>query len=145
MTQKIEIFTERASSPVAAYSQGVRHGESIYLSGQVPVDPETGEVTHPGDVTFQTLQVLENIRSLVEAAGASFNDVVMLHVYLASRDDFSTMNTTYATYVTQHTPNGVLPARTTTITGLPLEGVLVEIEATVMQRRQSSDGKGHRL
>ena len=81
------------------------------------------------DVSAQTLQTLENLRSILEAAGSSFDDVVMLRVYLTTRDDFAAMNAVYADFMSLHVPSGVLPSRTTVFPALPLPQMLVEIDA----------------
>ena len=71
---------------------------------------------------------LENVKAIVEASGATFDDVVMLRVYLTKREDFAIMNDAYGAFVTAHTTSGVLPSRTTVFTGLPREEMLVEID-----------------
>lgn len=125
---KHRISTDNAPAPAHTFSQGVRKGPFVQVSGQGPVDPVTSEYLYPGDVAAQTTRTLENVRAIVEASGASFDDVVMLRVYLTTRDDFAAMNEAYGAFVTAHTPSGVLPARTTVFTGLPREEMLVEID-----------------
>ena len=129
MTEKTRVLTADAPAPAHVFSQGVRKGPIVQVSGQGPVDPATGEYLFPGDVAAQTLRTLENVRAIVEASGATFDDVVMLRVYLTAREDFALMNEAYGAFVTQHTPSGVLPSRTTVFTGLPREEMLVEIDA----------------
>ena len=129
MTEKTRVLTADAPAPAHVFSQGVRKGPIVQVSGQGPVDPTTGEYLFPGDVAAQTLRTLENVRAIVEASGATFDDVVMLRVYLTKREDFALMNEAYGAFVTQHTPSGVLPSRTTVFTGLPREEMLVEIDA----------------
>jgi reactive intermediate/imine deaminase len=129
MTEKIRVLTADAPAPAHVFSQGVRKGPIVQVSGQGPVDPATGEYLFPGDVAAQTLRTLENVRAIVEASGATFDDIVMLRVYLTKREDFALMNEAYGAFVTQHTPSGVLPSRTTVFTGLPREEMLVEIDA----------------
>ena len=129
MTDKTRISTTDAPPPAHVFSQGVRLGPIVQVSGQGPVDPATSEYLHRGDVAAQTTRTLENVRAIVEASGASFDDVVMLRVYLTKREDFPIMNEAYGAFVTAHTPSGVLPARTTVFTGLPREEMLVEIDA----------------
>ncbi|SFR63136.1 RidA family protein [Microbacterium azadirachtae] len=129
MTEKTRVLTADAPAPAHVFSQGVRKGPIVQVSGQGPVDPTTGEYLFPGDVAAQTLRTLENVRAIVEASGATFDDVVMLRVYLTAREDFALMNEAYGAFVTQHTPSGVLPSRTTVFTGLPREEMLVEIDA----------------
>ncbi|WP_336630455.1 MULTISPECIES: RidA family protein [unclassified Microbacterium] len=126
---KLPIETTSAPAPAHTFSQGVRKGPLLQVSGQGPVDPATGEYQFAGDVRAQTRRTLENIRAIVEAGGASFEDVVMLRVYLTTRDDFAAMNEAYGEFVTAHVSSGVLPARTTVFTGLPRAEMLVEIDA----------------
>lgn len=128
-TPKTRVFTTGAPAPAHVFSQGVRKGPIVQVSGQGPVDPETGEYLFPDDVAAQTLRTLENVRAIVEASGATFDDVVMLRVYLTKRSDFPIMNDAYGEFVRKHTTSGVLPARTTVFTGLPREEMLVEIDA----------------
>ncbi|MEC3919820.1 RidA family protein [Nocardia sp. CDC160] len=128
MSQKIEIRTDKAPAPAHVFSQGVRKGPFLQVSGQGPVDPATSEYLHPGDVAAQTTRTLENVKAIVEAGGGSFDDVVMLRVYLTKREDFAIMNEAYGKFVNEHTTSGVLPSRTTVFTGLPREEMLVEID-----------------
>ncbi|MCK0117367.1 RidA family protein [Isoptericola sp. S6320L] len=128
-TTKTAISTPDAPAPAHTFHQGVRKGPFVQVSGQGPVDPATGEYLHPGDVAAQTTRTLENVRAIVEASGATFDDVVMLRVYLTSREDFAAMNEAYGAFVTQHCPSGVLPSRTTVMVGLPRPEMLVEIDA----------------
>ena len=126
---KTAISTPDAPAPAHTFHQGVRTGPFVQVSGQGPVDPATGEYLFPGDVAAQTTRTLENVRAIVEAAGATFDDVVMLRVYLTTRDHFAEMNEAYGAFVQQHCPGGVLPSRTTVMVGLPREEMLVEIDA----------------
>ncbi|MGP6175896.1 RidA family protein [Microbacterium sp. A196] len=128
MTMKTRIITDAAPAAAHTFSQGVRKGPFVQVSGQGPVDPTTNEYLYPGDVAAQTTRTLENVKAIIEASGASFDDVVMLRVYLTERSDFAAMNDAYGAFVTAHTPSGVLPSRTTVFTGLPREEMLVEID-----------------
>jgi reactive intermediate/imine deaminase len=129
VTDKTAVRTSDAPAPAHTFSQGVRKGPFVQVSGQGPVDPATNEYLHPGDVGAQTTRTLQNVKAIVEASGATFDDVVMLRVYLTTRDDFATMNDAYGEFVAANTTNGVLPSRTTVFTGLPREEMLVEIDA----------------
>ena len=129
MTSRTAVTTSEAPAPAHTFSQAVRKGPLLQVSGQGPVDPATNEYLFPGDVKGQTERTLRNVEAILTAAGATFDDVIMLRVYLASRDDFAAMNETYGEFVTARTPSGVLPARTTVITGLPRAEMLVEIDA----------------
>lgn len=128
MSTKTRITTTSAPAPAHTFSQGVRKGPFVQVSGQGPVDPATDEYLFPGDVAAQTTRTLENVKAIVEASGATFDDVVMLRVYLTKREDFATMNDAYGEFVSAHTSSGVLPSRTTVFTGLPREEMLVEID-----------------
>ncbi|RDI49627.1 RidA family protein [Nocardia mexicana] len=129
MSEKIAVRTTAAPAPAHTFSQGVRKGPFVQVSGQGPVDPATSDYLYPGDVAAQTTRTLENVRAIVEASGARFDDVMMLRVYLTRREDFAAMNEAYGKFVEAHTEGGVLPSRTTVFTGLPREEMLVEIDA----------------
>lgn len=129
MSDKTAVSTTDAPAPLPVYSQGVRKGNILQVSGQGSVDPATGEFVHQGDVKSQTTRVLQNVEAILTAGGGSFDDVVMMRVYLTTRDDFAAMNEAYAEFLSTRTPSGVLPSRTTVFTGLPLETMLVEIDA----------------
>ncbi|TDD60213.1 RidA family protein [Kribbella antibiotica] len=129
MSDKTAVSTTDAPAPMPVFSQGVRKGNVLQVSGQGSVDPATGEFVFVGDVKAQTTRVLQNIEAILKAGGGSLDDVVMLRVYLTTRDDFGAMNEAYADFVSTRTPSGVLPSRTTVFTGLPLPDMLVEIDA----------------
>ncbi|MFQ6394104.1 RidA family protein [Nocardia sp. KC 131] len=129
MSEKIAVRTTDAPAPAHTFSQGVRKGPFVQVSGQGPVDPVTNEYLHPGDVAAQTIRTLQNVKAIIDASGATFDDVVMLRVYLTTRDDFATMNDAYGEFVKANTTGDVLPSRTTVFTGLPREEMLVEIDA----------------
>jgi reactive intermediate/imine deaminase len=129
MMPQTSIHTPDAPAPAHTFHQGVRSGPFLQVSGQGPVDPATGAYLHAGDVGAQTTRTLQNVRAIVEAGGATFDDVVMLRVYLTTRDDFAAMNEAYGAFVAAHCPSGVLPSRTTVMVGLPREEMLVEIDA----------------
>ena len=126
---KAAIRTEAAPAPAHTFSQGVRKGPLLQVAGQGPMDPELGRYIGLGDVKAQTLRTLENVRAILEAGGASVEDVVMFRVYLTKREDFATMNEAYGEFVGKHVPSGILPSRTTVFVGLPHEDMLVEIDA----------------
>lgn len=129
MSDKTAVSTDAAPAPAHTFSQGVRKGPILQVSGQGPVDPATGQYLYPGDVKAQTTRTLRNVAAIVAAGGASFDDVVMLRVYLTKREDFAAMNEAYGEFVAEHVTDGVLPCRTTVFTGLPREEMLVEIDA----------------
>jgi len=126
---KTRIETTGAPAPAYTFSQGVRKGPILQVSGQGAVDPATGLYGGEGDVAAQTTRTLENVRAIVEAGGASFDDVLMLRVYLTTQDDFAAMNEAYGAFVAKHVGSGILPSRTTVFTGLPMPQMLVEIDA----------------
>jgi len=93
------------------------------------VDPATNAYVHEGDVKGQTIRTLQNVEAILTAGGATFDDVMMLRVYLTTRDDFAAMNEAYGEFLSSRVRSGVLPARTTVFTGLPRAEMLVEIDA----------------
>jgi reactive intermediate/imine deaminase len=129
MSDKTAVSTTDAPPPMPVYSQGVRKGNILQVSGQGSVDPATGEFVFTGDVKGQTTRVLQNVEAILKAGGGSFDDVVMMRVYLTTRDHFAAMNEAYAEFLSSRTPSGILPSRTTVFTGLPTEDMLVEIDA----------------
>jgi reactive intermediate/imine deaminase len=129
MTDRVAVFTTEAPAPAHVFSQGVRRGPFLQVSGQGPVDPATNEYLYDGDVREQTRRTLQNVEAILAAGGATFDDVMMLRVYLTTRDDFATMNEAYGEFLTARVASGVLPARTTVFTGLPRAEMLVEIDA----------------
>jgi reactive intermediate/imine deaminase len=129
MANRTAIRTTDAPAPAHTFSQGVRRGQFVQVSGQGPVDPATNEYLFPGDVAAQTTRTLQNIEAILTAGGATFDDVMMLRVYLTKREDFAIMNEAFGEFVSARVTSGVLPARTTVFTGLPREEMLVEIDA----------------
>jgi reactive intermediate/imine deaminase len=129
MADRTAIRTTDAPAPAHTFSQGVRRGQFVQVSGQGPVDPATNEYLFPGDVAAQTTRTLQNIEAILTAGGATFDDVMMLRVYLTKREDFAIMNEAFGEFVSARVTSGVLPARTTVFTGLPREEMLVEIDA----------------
>jgi reactive intermediate/imine deaminase len=127
MTLKHRVETTLAPAPRPQFSQGVRKGPVLQTAGQVGTDPVTGAFAD--GIAAQTVQVLQNLNAILEAGGATFDDVVMLRVFLAEAGDFTQMNEAYDTFVPAHTPSGVLPARTTVVTGFAAPEILVEIDA----------------
>ena len=112
--------------PKGAYSPGVRAGDLLFVSGQVPRDPRTGENVG-GDVTAQARRTLENLRLVLQAAGATFDDVVSVTVYLADENDWGPFNDVY-----RQTFRPPYPARA--VVGAGLRDVLVEISAVARVR-----------
>lgn len=116
------IATENAPKPVGPYSQAVKAGKFLFVSGQIPIDPREGRIA-ASDIQGQTARVLENIKAVLEAANYSLADVIQTNVYLSSMTLFKDFNTVYATYFGKD-----FPARVTV--GIELmPSVLVEISA----------------
>ena len=91
------IATVEAPPALGPYAQGVRAGETIYVSGQLPMDPKTRRLIE-GDIAAQTEQVLTNIRAIVEEGGGTFDDIVRITIYLTNLDDFDEMNRVYTMF-----------------------------------------------
>lgn len=120
------ITTDKAPTAIGPYSQAVRAGGFVYCSGQIPLDPVTGEL-RGGDVREQTEQVMENIAAVLAAAGLVFGDVVKSTIYLTDLADFATVNEVYGRRFPADPP-----ARSTVeVKGLP-RGAKVEIEVVVL-------------
>jgi reactive intermediate/imine deaminase len=132
MADRTAIATSDAPTPASTFSQGVKRGPFVQVSGQGAVDPATGEYVNPGDVAAQTIRTLQNVEAVLAAGGATFDDVMMLRVYLAKREDFPIMNEAYGEFISARVSSGVLPARTTVFAGLPREEMLVEIDALAL-------------
>ena len=97
------VFTENAPKPVGPYSQAVKVGGWVYVSGQIPIDPKTGEVVR-GDFSAAVRRVLENLKAIVEAAGGGLEDVVRVMVYLTDIGKFGEFNKIYSEYFSSHKP-----------------------------------------
>lgn len=122
---KTEIFTEKSPAPVGPYSQAIKHGDTLYVSGQLPIDPETGKMCE-GSIQECARLSLENLKAVVEAAGATMDQVVKTTVFLADIADGAEANAIYAEYFNQP-----FPSRSAfQVAKLPLNG-RIEIEAVV--------------
>jgi 2-iminobutanoate/2-iminopropanoate deaminase len=97
------VSTEKAPKAIGPYSQAVRAGQLLFISGQIPIDPATGNLI-AGDIAAMTHRVFANIREILAAAGASLDQVVRTTVFLADMNDFAAMNEVYATYFGQPAP-----------------------------------------
>lgn len=116
------IFTENAPSPIGPYSQAVLAGNMLFVSGQISIDPATGEMKMDS-IEDETAQVMYNIRAILEAAGLDFSDVVKCSIFLENMDDFNRVNEVYGDFF----ENDSAPARETVeVSRLP-KGVNVEI------------------
>ena len=125
MSSKIAISTPDAPAAIGPYSQAVRSGDLLYTSGQIAIDPATGQVV-AGGITEQTTQVFKNLKAILTAAGAGLADVIKTQVFLKDMNDFAAMNAVYSAYLA---PEGVVPpARSTVEVARLPKDVLVEIE-----------------
>lgn len=124
--KKEVIATPNAPAAIGPYSQGIKAGNTVYFAGQIPIDPATGELVH-GGIREQTQQVLKNISALVEAAGATLDNVVKSTVYMVDLGMFADMNAVYSQFFTVDQPGRV----TIQVAGLP-KGSLVEIDVIVV-------------
>jgi 2-iminobutanoate/2-iminopropanoate deaminase len=97
------VSTPAAPQAIGPYSQGIKAGSLLFVSGQVPIDPATGSVIE-GDIAAQTHRVFQNIGEILKAGGASFEHVVRTTVFLADMNDFAAMNAVYATYFSAPAP-----------------------------------------
>ena len=122
---KIAISTKEAPAAIGPYSQAIRVGDLLFASGQVGLDPATGQMVS-GGIVEQTVRVLENVKAVLTQAGLNLSHVVKTTVFLKTMGDFAAMNEIYAKYLA---PEGVVaPARSTVaVVGLPKDA-LVEIE-----------------
>ncbi len=127
MAARNPVSTPGAPKAIGPYSQGIAvagGGKLVFCSGQISLDPQTGEMTGAGDVTKQTRRVMQNLQAVLTAAGASFDAVVKTTIFLADLQDFAAVNQVYAGFF-----SAAPPARTTVqAAGLP-KGALVEIDA----------------
>jgi 2-iminobutanoate/2-iminopropanoate deaminase len=125
------ISTTEAPGAIGPYSQAVRSGSFLFCSGQIPLDPNSGQIV-PGDIATQTRRVLDNIAAVLKAEGLNFENVVKTTIFLTSLGDFQTVNEIYASYFKQNPP-----ARSTIqVSALP-KGANLEIEVTAV-----ADGDG---
>ncbi|WP_339212983.1 RidA family protein [Ornithinibacillus sp. FSL M8-0202] len=121
-----EIFTEKAPAAIGPYSQAIDAGNLLFVSGQIGINPATGEVV--SGIEAQTKQVMENLKHILAEAETDFSQVAKFTIYLASMDDFATVNDIYGSYLQKP-----YPARATIeVSRLPKD-VLVEIDAIVVK------------
>jgi 2-iminobutanoate/2-iminopropanoate deaminase len=125
------ISTSEAPAAIGPYSQGVRVGSTIYYSGQIPLDPKTGQVVS-GGIDVQARRVMENISGLLRAEGLGFANIVKTTIFLADIGDFQTVNEIYGGYFKQ-----APPARSTVQAGALPKNVRIEIEVIAV-----ADGNG---
>jgi len=121
------ISTDKAPKAIGPYSQAVEINGTLYISGQIPIDPATAKIVD-GDITAQTLQVMKNIEAILQAAGYQFSDVVKSTCLLSDISNFAAMNAVYGTYYSQNPPARAAFA----VKDLPL-GALIEIETIAVK------------
>jgi len=117
------ISTNKAPGAIGPYSQGIRVGNMVFTSGQLPVDPSTGEFAE-GGIEAQTRQSLTNVQAVLEAAGLTMSNVVKTTVFLSDMNDFAAMNGVYAEFFSEP-----YPARSAVAVKTLPKGAMVEIEA----------------
>ncbi|PIS09854.1 MAG: reactive intermediate/imine deaminase [Bdellovibrio sp. CG10_big_fil_rev_8_21_14_0_10_47_8] len=116
------ILTKQAPAPIGPYSQAIESGPFLFCSGQIPIDPSSGQV-FTGDLKAQTELVMKNVEAVLKEAGLSFKHVVKTTIFLTNMNDFATVNEVYGKYFSEQPP-----ARSTVaVAGLP-KGVNVEVE-----------------
>jgi len=116
------IFTENAPAPIGPYNQAVLSGNTLYTSGQIAIDPKTGELV-TANIEAETKQVMENIKAVLEAAGMTFENVVKTSIFIMNMGDFGAINTVYGSYFNEKTA----PARETVQVACLPKNVNVEI------------------
>ena len=127
------ISTSEAPAAVGPYSQAIRIGNFVFCSGQIPLDPKTGEIV-PGDVNAQTRRVMENIAAVLRAEGLNFGNIIKTTIFLTNLVDFQTVNELYGSYFKSDPP-----ARSTIqVAALP-KGAAIEIE--VIAAAEPSSGQ----
>jgi 2-iminobutanoate/2-iminopropanoate deaminase len=124
INKKEAVLSKNAPQPIGPYSQAIRSGTLLFCSGQIALDPATGQVVAPTDVEAQTRKLMENLGAVLQAGGASFDEVVKTTIFLKSMGDFPKVNEIYGSFF-----KGTPPARSTVeVSRLPKD-VLVEVEA----------------
>ncbi|NES80188.1 MAG: RidA family protein [Moorea sp. SIO2B7] len=133
MTNHKIIRTENAPAPVGPYNQAIAAGgEMIFVAGQIPLEPKTGEIIGNGDITKQTQQVMSNIEAILTAADVTWKNVVKTTVFLTDLENFASMNQVYGQYFDDK-DNKIAPARACVeVSRLPKD-VLVEIECIAVK------------
>jgi 2-iminobutanoate/2-iminopropanoate deaminase len=116
------IFTAKAPAPIGPYNQAVLKGNTLYTSGQIALNPETGALV-TDNIEAETQQVMQNIKAVLEAAGMTFENVVKATIFIMDMDDFANINTVYASYFNEKTA----PARETVQVACLPKNVNVEI------------------
>ncbi len=126
MSNRAIIHTTHAPAALGPYSQAVKANNTVYLSGQIPLDPNTMELV-PGDIKAQATQVFDNLRAVAEAAGGSLNATVKLNISLTDLDDFGAVNEVMSRYLDEPYPARACVA----VAALP-KGAAIEVEAIMV-------------
>ena len=126
---KTVFFSEQAPEVIGPYSQGVRTGNLIFTSGQIPLNPATGEIVSP-DIRVQTKQALENLKNVLQAGGSDLDHVLKTTLYIKDMDDFNAINDVYSSYFKED-----CPARSCVEVSTLPKGALIEIEAVALAIR----------
>ena len=121
------VFTERAPNPIGPYSQAVQSGDFVFTSGQIGIDPATGNLS--ATTEEQTVRTMENLHAILQQSGLGFGDVVQTRIYLTNMSDWTTVNGIYGSYFKDGYPARV----TVQVAGLP-KGAKVEIEMVAQKR-----------
>lgn len=122
------IFTKEAPAPIGPYNQAILTDNTLYISGQIPIDPKSGMLIQ-GDITHQTEQVMKNLEAVLKAAGMSFENVVKTSIFISNMDQFSLINKVYGSYFKEETA----PARETVqVSRLPKD---VDIEISMIAKK----------
>ncbi len=122
------IYTDNAPKPIGPYSQAVEANGFIFISGQIAIDPETGNVIETTDIKIETKQVMENLKAIIEASGSSMAFVVKCTIFLRDMKTFTDVNSVYGEYFKENPP----ARETVEVSGLP-KNVQVEISAIVVK------------
>jgi 2-iminobutanoate/2-iminopropanoate deaminase len=120
MEKKI-INTSNAPAPIGPYNQSVQYGDMLFISGQIPIDPATGELVK-GDIKAETTQVMKNLAAILAEAGMGFSNIIKSTIFLMDMGQFATVNEVYGSYFKDNAP----ARETVQVSGLP-KGVNVEI------------------
>ena len=115
------VLSEKAPAPIGPYSQAVSYGDLLFVSGQIAIEPESGDLVQ-GNIALETEQVMKNLKAVLEEAGMDFSNVIKCSIFLKTMDDFAPVNEIYGTFFSTYPP----ARETVAVAGLP-KGVNVEI------------------
>ncbi len=127
MNMRKVIKTDKAPEPIGPYSQAILVDKTLYVSGQIPIDPATGQLVS-GDILLETKQVMANLRAILQEAGMDFSDVVKCSIFVKNMGDFHLINEIYGQYFTEYPP----ARETVEVSDLP-KNVNVEISCIAIQ------------